>query len=60
MTQEEEIKELKKRIEELEKRPQFIPYYPPMQFPPLTPYPYMQPYHSHNGSPCFNNPCIWC
>lgn len=62
MTTEEEIKELKNRIEELEKRPTYIPYYPPMLFPqqaiPYFPKPF-QPFHYHGLNPCYNNPCVW-
>jgi len=53
---EEEIKELKKRIEELEKRPQIIPYYPPTQYFPLV----NLNLHYHGQIPCYNNPCVWC
>lgn len=34
MTTKQEIEELKKRIEELERRPQYIPYYSPLQTQP--------------------------
>lgn len=57
---EEEIKELKKRIEELEKRPIITPIYQPIQY---LPYPnLLQPnpnLHYHGSVPCYNNPCVW-
>lgn len=59
---EKEIEKLKKRIEELEKRPYVMPVYPPIQqqtfvqaFNPFHPN-----FHTHNGSPCYNSPCVWC
>lgn len=52
------IKELEKRIADLEKRPIYIPYTPPIQYPSIqyqTP-----PHHWHNGTICYQNPCVWC
>ena len=61
MTNEDEIKELKKRIEELERRP--IPYYHPIIInnppTPNIPPPGVN-VHYHNGQPCYQNPCVWC
>lgn len=61
MTIEEEIefRELKRRVEELEKRPVYIPYSPPAVFP-QQPQTWMRPpFHYHGTQPCYNNPCVW-
>lgn len=58
MTYEDEIKELKKRIEELEKR-QVMPVYPAF-IPNPDYYRQWSPVHYHNGTPCHYNPCTWC
>ena len=54
------VKELEKRIEELEQRPQYFPYYPPTYQPPApaptAPNPNL---HYHGTMPCYNNPCYW-
>ena len=54
---EKEIEELKKRIEELEKRPVYIPVYPPIYNQPNY---HNTALHYHNGQPCYQNPCVWC
>jgi hypothetical protein len=57
---EEEIKKLKERIEELEMRPRYIPYYPPTFQHHAPYYPTNPNLHYHGAQPCYNNPCVWC
>lgn len=62
---EDEIKKLKERIEELEKRPQYVPTYQPiiiepMRGVPMLLYGYNPNLHYHGSIPCYNNPCYWC
>ena len=58
---EDEIKKLKERIEELEKRPQYVPMYHPIQIFPQPALPINNPnLHYHGQMPCWNNPCYWC
>lgn len=55
---EDEIEKLKKRIEELEKRPQLVPYYPPIQqFPPYPVQPINQSCWCGRAYP---HVCVWC
>lgn len=56
----EEIEELKKRIQELEKRPVYIPYFPPIPYAPPTIARPPDPFHYHGMTPCYQNPCYWC
>ncbi len=55
---EKEIEELKKRIEELEKRPHFV-YYPPIIYPPQNPN-YYQPWVCRCGNPMPHQYCVTC
>jgi hypothetical protein len=65
----EEIEQLKLQIKKLELEIEIlklnkqiigIPYVvPSLPQPPF--YPTMnQPFHYHNGLPCYNNPCVTC
>lgn len=58
MTNEEEIAQLKKRIEQLEARPS-CPYIPPAYAPNFLLQYWPQP-HYHGIQPCYLNPCVWC
>ena len=52
------IEEIRKLREELEKLNNRQPtYYPPQYIPPNYHDPAL---HYHNGTPCYNNPCLWC
>lgn len=56
----DEIEQLKKRIEELEKNAQRINF---QQYPSCNPclnHPNLPPHHCHGRQPCYNNPCVWC
>lgn len=56
---EKEIEELKKRIEELEKRPVYIPVYPPIQInPPYQGQQFQQTCRC--GNPVPHTYCVWC
>ena len=73
---EDKIKVLERRIKVLEDMQPLIIHIPlpsvpprfspspslPIPFPPFpSPTPTTNPnLHYHNGSPCYNNPCIWC
>lgn len=55
---------LEKRIEELEKRiiileQNRIYIIQPQSMPTLTYGPSIT-YHFHNGTPCYNDPCVFC
>lgn len=53
---EEKIRELEKRIAELEKRPQVNPVFPPIVYPPYSPVPFPTCWCGRN----FPHTCTWC
>ncbi len=71
MNYEEEIEKLKKRVDELESKPPLFTLPMPMLTPldiPQSPFPqpnfpaypnYNSTPHYHNGTPCYNNLCIY-
>lgn len=54
-----QIKELRLRIEILEKQIEVRPEYPGRTQMPYIPLNYDHNLHYHNNTPCRNNPCYW-
>ena len=48
------------RLKERAEKPQEIRYVPSSEPHPLGQPNFNQNLHYHNGTPCYNNPCIWC
>lgn len=50
------LEDLEKRVSTLEARITHI-Y---IKLPPSQSIQPIRPVHFHNGSPCYNDPCVWC